>query len=333
MESTDTLLLKRNDIASLLKIEECMNAVEEAFSLYAKGKVLPPKVLGLHNQDGGIHVKAGMGKYFVTKVNANFSENPKRFGLPTIQGVIVLNDSNNGRLLALMDTIELTIIRTGAATGIAAKWLAPEQSKVVTICGCGNQGRISLKALMQVRKIEQVFAFDLDPDQVERFAIEFQNQAEIIPIDISDLNSALRKSKIIVSCTSSKKPFIHKEDILPGAFIAAVGADHEDKQELFPSLLAVSKVVTDLTAQCATMGELHHAIKDKLIKVDNVYAELGEIIAGQKAGRNSEKEIIIFDSTGTALQDVAAASIVYEKALALGIGSRLNFSEQNLVHV
>ena len=134
------------------------------------------------------------------------------------------------------------------------------------------------------------------------------------------------QSDIIVTCTPSKKPFLNKEDVRPGTFIAAVGSDNEDKQELEPSLLAVSKLVTDLTDQCATIGELHHALEKGMIMRSHIHAELGEIIAGKKNGRNSENEIIIFDSTGMALQDVAAASIVYETALANKIGMKLNLA-------
>ncbi|HEX6180443.1 MAG TPA: ornithine cyclodeaminase family protein [Chitinophagaceae bacterium] len=331
MESTDTLLLNRSDVAGLLTIQECMAAVEHAFALHAEGKAAPPKVLGVHSRDGGIHIKAGILElqrpYLVTKINANFPGNPKEYDLPTIQGVVVVCDGINGRLLSLMDSIEITIIRTGAATAIAAKYLARADARVATICGCGNQGRISLKALMKVRRIEKVYAFDTNNRQIEKFRQEFLQQVEIIPVSATDLQQALRNSQICITCTTSNKPFISTDDILPGTFIAAVGADSEEKQELFPELVASSKIVVDIAQQCATIGELNHAIKKGLITVDNIHAELGQIIAGLKPGRESDEEIIIFDSTGTALQDVAAAAIAYEKALSAGIGTKMNFSE------
>ena len=333
METQDTLFLTRSDVSSLLSIEECMDAVENVFGLYAKGRISPPKVLALHNDHGGIHIKAGIGKYFVAKLNANFPENSKRYSLPTIQGVIVLNDAENGRLLALFDSIELTIVRTGAATGIAAKWLSNDVLSTVTICGCGNQGSISLKAILKVRTVERVFAFDLDENQIARLKAEFADEVKIIPTSIYELPAALQKSNIVVTCTTSKKPFVHKDNILPGTFVAAVGADNEDKQEIFSSLIASNKLVTDFTDQCASIGELHHAIKEKRMAKSDVYAELGEVIAGNKSGRTSKEEIIVFDSTGTALQDVAAATIVYEKALTMGIGTKLNFAEKKLIRV
>src|SRR4030095_2943342 len=184
MDKTGTLLLTRRDVANLVTITECMVAIENAFGLYAKGKMMPPKVLGIHVDNGGFHIKAGVSAsdkiYFAAKTNANFPNNSKQNGLPTIQGVVVVCDGANGRLLSLMDSIEITIIRTGAATGIAAKYLALPDAKVATICGCGNQGKISLKALMEVRKLEKIYAFDIDPLQAEKFTQEFSNEIKVI---------------------------------------------------------------------------------------------------------------------------------------------------------
>ena len=226
MDPTTTLLLKRRDVADLLSIEECITAVESAFKLHAEGKTMPPKVLGLHSDKGGLHIKAGVSgserPYFVTKANANFPGNPKQNGLPTIQGVIIINDANNGRLLALMDSIEITIIRTGAATAVAAKYLASANAKTAVICGCGNQGSISLKALMKVRPLEKVYAFDIDKMQVHKFSKDFARELEVIPTTANELSMALKKSQICVTCTPSRQPFIHAEDIMPGTFIAAV---------------------------------------------------------------------------------------------------------------
>ena len=330
MEQPGTLLLKRSEVAQLLTIDECMAAVEKTFALHAEGKVIDPKVLGMHSAGGGFHIKAGIlgleKTYFAVKVNANFPGNPKQNGLPTIQGVIAVCDGLNGRLLALIDSIEVTIIRTGAATAVAAKYLALPDAKTATICGCGNQGEISLKALLRVRNLEKIFAFDTDEARAEKFRQQFAGDLEIIPISMQGLPSALRQSQVCVTCTPSKQPFIHTEYISPGTFIAAVGADSEEKQELFPELLASGKVVVDLADQCAVIGELHHAIKQGLMSLSGVHAELGAIIAGMKPGRESEEEVIIFDSTGTALQDVASAAIIYERAITNGMGTKLNFS-------
>jgi alanine dehydrogenase len=324
MNPKGTLLLKRSEIARLLGIEECIAAVEKAFKLNAEGKTAPPGILGIHGRDGGFHIKAGLletgRSYFAAKVNANFPQNKKRFGLPMIQGIIALCDAENGTPLALMDSMEITVIRTGAATGVAAKYLARRDAKVVTICGCGNQGRISLKALALLRPLTRAYAFDIDEGQARRFANELSKELGFEVNAVNDLAKAVSESDICVTCTPSKRYFLKREDVSPGTFIAAVGADNEEKQELDPALMATNKVVVDLLEQCATIGDLHHALEQGLVTKTEVYGELGEVIAGKKVGRTSDDEIIIFDSTGIALQDVAAATIVYERALSEGAG-------------
>jgi len=336
MNSTETLLLTRHDVSQLLTIEECISAVERAFKSYASGEAPAPGILGIHAREGGFHIKAGimnLGKnYFVAKTNANFPGNNKKNGLPTIQGVITVFDAENGRLLALMDSIEITIIRTGAATGVAAKWLAKVDSKTVTICGCGNQGKISIRAVMQVRPIEKVFVYDIDEKKAHQFAHELSEELNISIEPVIDLRKAVMQSDICVTCTPSKKPFLLHEYVSPGTFIAAVGSDSEDKQELEPSLLVSGKLVTDITSQCATIGELHHALQAGLMKSSDVYAELGQIITSEKSGRISDEEIIVFDSTGTALQDIVSAVIVYEKAISKNFGMKMNFTEQSSVN-
>jgi alanine dehydrogenase len=330
MKPERTLLLTGRDIAALLTIEECMTAVEHAFRLYGEGKTQPPGILGVHARDGGFHIKAGLldlnRRYFAAKVNANFPENGKRYGLPMIQGVVVLSDAENGYPLALMDSIEITIQRTGAATGVAAKYLARPDSKVATICGFGNQGRISLRALTKVLPIEKVWVYDYDQAQAQKFASDFTGELGIDVEVASDLQTAVRQSHVCVTCTPSKQPFLKQDFIAPGTFIAAVGADNPEKQELEPALIGRNKVVVDVLEQCASIGELHHALDAGVMTNDDVYGELGEVIAGIKPGRTSPDEIIIFDSTGMALQDVVTAAAVYEKAVSEGVGTRMNFA-------
>lgn len=329
MKPEGTLLLTRREVAALLTIEECIAAIEGVFKLQGEGQTQPPGVLGIHAHNGGFHIKAGLldlsKTCFVAKTNANFPQNTKRFGLPLIQGIIVLCDGENGYPLALMDSTEITVLRTGAATAVAAKHLARPDSTVATICGCGNQGRISLAAIMKVRPLERAFAFDTDQARAARFAQELSDELGIEVSVTTDLASAVGLSDICVTCTPSKKYFLNREYIAPGAFVAAVGADNEEKQELDPTLMQKSKVVVDLLEQCATIGDLHHAIERGLMSRNDVHAELGEVVAGRKLGRTSEDEIIIFDSTGMALQDVAATVMVYEKAVSEGRATIMDF--------
>ena len=299
-----TLLLGRADVERLLPAGACIVAVEEAFRDHALGKVPAPGILGMHAANGGFHVKAGfLGSYFAAKVNANF---PGNTGLPTIQGAVILFDAVNGRPLAIMDSISITAIRTAAATAVAAKYLAREECETMLVCGCGGQAASQLAALLCVRKPRRIFAYDRDRNRASAFSTRFG--AEVA----DDLAKAARASDIIVTCTTATKYFITREMVRPGAFVAAVGADNDNKQEIDPALLAKAKVVTDLTEQAARIGDLHHAIAAGVMKAADVHAELGEVIAGRRPARESADEIIVFDSTGTGLQDVAAAIAVYD---------------------
>lgn len=331
MKSEGTLLLSRSEVAGLLSIEEYIAAVEQVFKLYGEGKTQPPGILGVHAHDGGFHIKAGLleldRSFFAAKINANFPQNAKRFELPLIQGAIFLANAQNGYPLAIMDSMEITIQRTGAATAVAAKYLARPDSKSILVCGCGNQGRVSVQALSKIFSLEQVFAYDIDDSRAQRFANELSDELKIAVETTSDLGEAMKGSDICVTCTPSTQFFLKQDYVQPGTFIAAVGADSEAKQELEPALLAQNKTVVDIVDQCASIGELHHAIASDLMSKQNVHAELGEVVAGIKPGRTSPDEIIIFDSTGMALQDVIAASTVYKKAVDKGIGRTLDLAQ------
>jgi ornithine cyclodeaminase/alanine dehydrogenase len=330
MNVEGTLILTRQDIAALMSFNDYVVAVEEAFRLYVEGKTQLPAVVDIDGQDGAFHIKAaGMElqqTYVAVKVNGNFPQNGNRFGLPTIQGAILLYDGVTGYPLAFMDSIEITINRTGAATILAAKYLARPDSTTVTICGCGNQGRVSLVGLKQVLPLKRAYAFDVNEDAARIFSEQMTAQLGIPVTPIAALSEAVSHSDVIVTCTTARRYFLSRGDVPPGAFIAAVGADSHDKQELDPHLLISNKIVVDILEQCATIGELHHAIARGLISRADVYAELGEIIAGRTPGRTSREEIIIFDSTGTAIQDVAAAAAVYERAKGKGVGASCNLA-------
>ena len=238
-------------------------------------------------------------------------------------------DAGNGYPLAVMDSIEITIQRTGAATAVGARYLARPDSKTLTICGCGNQGRVSFRALHNLFSFQEVFAFDLDSSQAETFAGELSGETTAKITLTSELEQAVRKSDVIVTCTPTKQFFLRDAWVRAGSFIAAVGADSEDKQELEPALLTRANLVVDILEQAASIGELHHAIDLGLMTSDDVYGELGEIVARRKLGRSSSDEIIIFDSTGMALQDVIVAAAVYEKAVSNGLGQLIDFGGVN----
>jgi len=308
------LFLSAADVERVLTPHLCIDAVEDAFRQLAQGGIPAPGILGLHAGEGSFHVKAGLlnadRPYFAAKVNANFPGNP-RHGLPTIQGVVYLCDASNGAPLAVMDSGSITALRTAAASAVAAKYLASQSCNTALICGCGGQALAQVRALHAVRQPKRWLAFDADPAKAIAFAeaagAELGNPCK----PVTDLGQAIGESRLIVTCTTARRYFIERDMVQPGTFIAAVGADSESKQEIDPQLLAGAKLVTDLTSQAATIGDLHHAIAAGVMTSEDVHAELGEIVAGRKPGRASDEEITVFDSTGTGLQDVAAAIAAY----------------------
>lgn len=318
------LLLSRPEVAALMTFPEYVRVVEEAFRLHAQGCALEPALSHVDADGGEFHIKAGglrgTTPYFALKVNGGFFQNRARFGLPNIQGLIVLSRADNGVPLAAMDSIEITIQRTGAATAVAARHLARPDSRVATVCGCGTQGRVQLRALRHALPLERAFAWSRQMERAQAFAAEMSQELGIPVTPSADLAEALGQSDVCVTCTPARAPFLRRRDIPAGMFIAAVGADSPDKQELEAELVAGAKVVADIRQQAAHVGDSHHAIARGLMEPAQIYAELGEVIAGEKPGRATAQEVIVFDSTGTALQDVAAAAAVYERAQQAGVG-------------
>ena len=325
----ETILLGRRDVAALLSLDDCIVAVEDALRLHAEGRTLPPGVLGVPSLDGGFHIKlAGLRlarTWFAVKCNGNFFRNSERLGLPNIQGLVLLCDGDDGSPLAVIDSIEITILRTGAATAVAAKHLARADARVATICGCGNQGRAQLRALAGVRTLKRVFAFDCDAARAEEFADDMARELRL-PVEAAvDLSQAVRASDVCITCTPARSFILRSEDVRPGTFVAGVGADSEAKQEIDPRLFARARIVVDSLDQCAAFGDLHHALEAGAVTRGDVHAELSELVAGRKAGRVRPEEITLFDSTGIALEDVGAAVMVYQRALERGAGLRFAF--------
>ena len=316
------LLLSGADVRALLDMDSCIAAVEAAFQAQADGATLPAGVLGTHAPDGGFHVKAaGLTRdrsYYACKINANFPSNPGRHGLPTVQGVVALFDARNGVLLALMDSMEITTLRTAAATAVAAKYLARRDAHTVAVLGCGVQGRSQLRALGRVRQIERVYAWDGVPEAAERYAREMTSELGHSVTVTDAYRDEVAHCDLIVTCTASHAPLLDADDVSAGTFVAGVGADDERKHELAPDLLARSTLVVDVLAQCARIGDLHHALESSAMTEDDVHAELADVVSGRRPGRRSPEEITVFDSTGTALEDVAASAMLYERAVARG---------------
>jgi len=324
-----TILLDRASLEPLLDLASCIEAVEAAFCAHGEGRVAPPGLLHADTPTGEFHVKAGVMDlgmpFFALKVNGGFFQNRERFGMPNIQGLVLLCDGTNGYPLALMDSKAITVKRTGAATAVAAKYLARRDSRIVTICGCGTQGAIQLESLLQQFPLQKVYAHSRSLESMNRFVRDCEARFGVAAVAAPDLELAMADSDICVTCTPAKEPFLRREWVRPGTFVAAIGSDSPDKQELHSDLLAGTTVVADILGQCLHVGEIHHGVADGHLRAEDVHAELGQIVCGRRPGRTDADEITIFDSTGTALQDLAAAMLVYRKVSGMTGLPRFDF--------
>lgn len=315
--AADTLILSRSDIAALMRPADYLAAVESGFRAAAEGRAHSPAPLTVEGEGGAFHAKGAslrVERLFVAlKLNGNFPDNPKLRGLPTIQGAILLCDGESGAVLAIMDSIEVTLRRTAAATALAARYLARAESRTILICGCGGQGEAQLAALREVLPLERCLAWDLDRARAEGFAAAARAEG-LAAEAMSGLMAAADESDVIVACTTARQPYLSAAFVCPGSFVAAVGADSPDKSEIEPALMAKAKVVADVRAQCEAMGDLRHAIAAGAMRAEDVHAELQELVTGAKSGRIGDEEITLFNSTGSALQDVAAAATIFERA-------------------
>lgn len=318
----ETLILTYDDIEELITMEEAMKAVEEAFKLYALGKAsMPPKVY-LDFPRGDLRAMPAhlMGYAGIKWVNSHPS-NPK-IGLPTVMALMILNSPETGFPFAVMDATYLTSLRTGAAGGVAAKYLARKDSKVFGFIGCGTQAYFQFDALKMVFDVEVVKAYDLRKGAAESFVKFCRNYGvEAITTGAKEVC----KCDVLVTSTPSKQPVVKVDWIDPGTHINAIGADAAGKQELEIDLLLKSKVVVDDINQAVHGGEINVAISKGVMNVKDIYATLGEVIAGMKPGRESSEEITIFDSTGLAIQDIAVSKIVYENAKKSDKGMKIEF--------
>jgi ornithine cyclodeaminase/alanine dehydrogenase-like protein (mu-crystallin family) len=314
-----TLVLTREFIAARMTSRAYVAAVRRAFEQLAHGKIDVPPVGLARGFDGAFHVKSATGldspRRAAIKLNGNFPENPLRHGLPTIQGVIALFDAECGRLLALMDSVEVTAQRTAAASVVAAQLLANPAARRLALIGCGTQARYHLNAFLDVFQIRSVTCHDLDTDAADRLVAAATGRGIDAQVAHS-ARAAAGHADIVVTSTTSRTPILGRDDVAAGCFIAAVGADSPHKHEIAAQLLRRAHVVPDVLAQASVMGDLHHAIEAGTMRAADVHGELADLVAGRIAGRTRGDQIFVFDSTGTAIADLAAANAIFEVARA-----------------
>jgi ornithine cyclodeaminase len=321
-------ILREADVRASLDMASCIEACDTAFASYSRGGASLPGVIALNvpERQGEIHVKAGYlhgAPYYAVKVASGFPRNVE-LGLPASDGMVIVFDSETGEPAAfLLDGGYLTSVRTGAAGGVAAKYLAPEQVWNVAVIGTGDQARYQLDALAIVRPgFTHVSVWGRHPDRAAVLVEELPNRPgmpEGCAYEVAgSVDAALHDADVVITCTGSQSALVRGEWLKLGAHVTAVGSDAPDKQELDPSLPArADLLVVDSRRQASEIGELHHALAAGLID-ERKAVELGEICARTHPGRTSASQLTVCDLTGVGVQDVAAANVVMANAGDLG---------------
>jgi len=329
MAESEIVLLSGHDLRQLLNPEVVIAALRETYSALADNRADQGRSIGFMIEGGSIHVKSGLlpGSHlvFASKVNVNLPDNTKLRRLPTIQGVVVVSDAKDGRPLAVMDSITLTGIRTAATTALAAGYGARNDSKYAAIIGCGAQAKYQFEALRTMFPLEVVRVFDIDVARAQAFASTCSTAS--CPVrPTSSIGLAVADADICVTCTTSNSPVLTDEMDLRGCFVAAVGADNPAKHEIAPGLMRRARILVDDIEACASGGDLNHALREGVLTKNQVQADLAELVAGRKIGRSADEELVIFDSSGSGVQDVAAAWAACREARRIGLGAVFDLS-------
>jgi len=319
-------LLFEREIRGLIGPREAFHAVREAFAKLARGEAVLPGVIGIDIPEhrAEVHVKGAYlrgAPFYSIKEAAGSWNNPAK-GLPLGSGLVLVFDAETTYLKAILfDNGYLTDLRTGAAGALAADLLAKRDVQRVGVVGVGCQGRYQLEALLRVRRPERVIAVARDEAKVAAYAKEMETKLGVAVLPAKTVEQAVRGSDVVITATTAKQPIVRADWVLPGTHITAVGSDGPDKQELEVGVLAkADKVVADVYEQCARLGEIHHALAAGVMRREDLHAELGEIAAGLKPGREGDEEITVADLTGVGVQDAAVANFVAWEALRRGLG-------------
>jgi ornithine cyclodeaminase/alanine dehydrogenase len=313
-----TLILSAKDLRSLYTVELGLSAVERAFRAHGLGEALmPPKVyLSLPEYDGDFRAMPAFldGAAGVKWVNAH-PRNPEKHHLPTVRALYILSDPDTASPLAILDGTLLTAWRTGAAGGVASKYLAKKAPRTLGLIGCGVQARVFIDAHRALYGELELLLADVSDTAAK--ALQAEKGGRVVGLQEAS------GADIVCTSTPVRTPIVKREWLKPGAHINAMGADAPGKQELDPRILTDGRVFIDDTEQATHSGEVNVPLHDGLFKEEQIAGTLGEVVAGRKPGRTGD-EITVFDSTGLALQDVALARALYDVALQRGVGQLLD---------
>lgn len=324
----ETLLLTDNEVKELLSMGEVMEAVESAFKAKALGKAqMPAKSYLFYKQyNGDLRT---MPSYLeelnisAVKIVNVHPDNKMKYNLPTVMAVIILIDPKSGAPIAIMSGRTVTSMRTGAAGGIAIKYLARKDSRIIGIIGAGAQSRTQTMAIFKVYdKLEELRVWDISKEAMQRYMIEtepiYGHLCKITPAET--IKEAVEGADLIITVTPSRKPLVMDNMVSPGMHFNCIGADAPGKEELDPNILKRAKIVIDDWEQASHSGEINVPLNQGIITKEDIWAGIGDVVAGLKPGRESQDEITIFTSTGLAVQDAVTAKLAYDKAKEKGIG-------------
>ena len=312
------LFLSDHDIEKLLDMEEVIDTVEGAFGEYAEGNVvLPPRsTIMIPKYNGSISFMPSYLKESeaqATKIISIYPDNPEK-GFPTTIAWIIVNDPETGLIDAFMDATHITAMRTGAITGVAARYLAPDDATTAAVFGAGVQGRTQLWAACTVRPIDRAYVYDLDPKAMESFSRDMEDKLGIEVTPSESGKEACIDADIVLTATTSSKPVIKYEWLKEKVHISAIGAFYPDWRELDTATIAESKlVIDDYEGIMLEAGDILIPIKEGAITEDHIYAELKELVSGKKKGRTPEDKITVFKSVGIAIQDSSVANLILSK--------------------
>ncbi len=314
----ETLIIGKADIVRVLDIPSCIESVETAFLLYGQKKVHMPArtYLTFDSYNGDLRgMSAYIPEFPIAGIKAvNVHPDNRLQQMPTLMATIILIDPRNGFPLAIMDGTHITNLRTGAGGAVAVKYMANEKIDIMGFVGAGTQARSLLDAVMVVRpNIKGIKVFDINEDQSQKFKEYCENNFGAKVEIVNEVGDAVQGCGIVNTTTSSRRPLFNEIVVSPGTHINAMGADAEGKQEMAASVLKRARLVIDDWTEASHTGEINVPIHMGEITRNDIYAELGEIVTGQKKGRSSEGDITIFDSAGLALQDIVTAWTAYKR--------------------
>jgi alanine dehydrogenase len=330
------LILGDGEARALLTMRDAIEAVEEAFIEKTLGKVQTPlKTFLFYEKYNGDHrfMPAYLEKLDIAgvKIVNTHPENRRKYGLPTVAGIIVLADPETGKLLAIIDATWITVMKTAAASAVATKYLARDNAEILGLVGAGLQAIAHLEALVLVMKIKEVKVWSRTRETVEKFIQNMTKQYSKIKFTAAqNVREAVENSDVVATITPSRQPIVMPDWMKPGTHINAMGADAPRKQELSSEILRKAKIVVDDLEHCSHSGEINVPLAQGQISKHDIYGEIGEIILGRKPGRTSADEIIVFASTGVAIQDIAVAELVYRKAVMRGFGTKIDLTGPTL---